>query len=98
MVTTMVRENNDSDDNDGGDKADETYNDNDDNDDNEEEKELCTHKKMKIIFLDIIIFGSKVIFFKFLFYYIDYIVGSTLSFFYQNGPWGGRYHCSKDEH
>ena len=57
-----------------------------------------THKKMKIIFLDIIIFGSKVIFFKFLSYYIDYIVGSTLSFFYQNGPWGGRYHCSKDEH
>ena len=57
-----------------------------------------THKKMKIIFVDIIIFGSKVIFFKFLSYYIDYIVGSTLSFFYQNGPWGGRYHCSKDEH
>ena len=59
---------------------------------------LNTDKKMKIIFVDIIIFGSKVIFFKFLSYYIDYIVGSTLSFFYQNGPWGGRYHCSKDEH
>ena len=58
----------------------------------------CTHKKMKIIFVEIRIFGSKVIFFKFLVYYIDYIVGSTLSFFYQNGPWGGRYHCSKDEH
>ena len=57
-----------------------------------------THEKMKIIFVDIIIFGSKVIFFKFLSYYIDYIVGSTLFFFYQNGPWGGRYHCSKDEH
>ena len=57
-----------------------------------------TDKKMRIIFVDIIIFGSKVIFFKFLSYYIDYIVGSTLSFFYQNGPWGGRYHCSKDEH
>ena len=59
---------------------------------------MHTHKKMKIIFVDIRIFGSKVIFFKFLSYYIDYIVGSTLSFFYQNGPWGGRYHCSKDEH
>ena len=65
-------------------------------------RKLCaqknTHKKMKIIFVEIRIFGSKVIFFNFLTYYIDCIVGSTPSFFYQNGPWGGRYHCSKDEH
>ena len=42
---------------------------------------------MKIIFVEIRIFGSKVIFFNFLSYYIDYIVGSTSFFFYQNGPW-----------
>ena len=59
---------------------------------------LYTDKKMKIIFVEIRIFGSKVIFFNYWSYYIDYIVGSTLFFFYQNGPWGGRYHCSKDEH
>ena len=53
---------------------------------------------MKIIFVEIRDFGSSVIFLKFFSYYTDYIVGLTHFFFYRNGPWGGRYHYSKDEH
>ena len=40
-----------------------------------------TDTKMKIMFVEIRIFGSKVIFFNFLSYYIDCIVGSTPFFF-----------------